>query len=165
MRGGGPAGSHARAGRHWAVARRVVASVWRDGFIHAGNLAYMAILALFPFFVVISALFTLVGEGRQRAASVDAFLAALPPVVAQVLDPVGRAVIDARHGWLLWAGGLISLWTVSSLIETLRDILRRAYGITPARAFWLYRLISTGMIMGAVVMLLVSLYAQVVMST
>jgi membrane protein len=53
------------------------------------------------------------------------------------------------------------MWTVSSLIETIRDILHRAYGTPFTLAFWRYRLLSTGMIVGAVILLLISLFAQV----
>ncbi|HWU01868.1 MAG TPA: YihY/virulence factor BrkB family protein, partial [Novosphingobium sp.] len=147
--------------RAFYVIQRVVTGVWRDGFIHAGNLAYMAILALFPFFIVVGALFSAVGEGHARTASVHAFLTGVPRVVSSVLEPVAESVITARHGWLLWAGGAVGLWTVSSLIETIRDILRRAYGTVQTRAFWRYRLLSGAIIVLAVLGLLVSLYAQV----
>jgi membrane protein len=153
-------------GRFWRSRPfRVIARVWtgayHDGFIHAGNLAYMAILALFPFFITVGAGFSLLGEQAQRAASVHTFLKALPPVVAAALEPVAMDVIVARSGWLLWIGGLIGLWTVGSLIETIRDILRRAYGTREAQAYWRYRLISTGVIMAAVIALLFALLAQV----
>jgi membrane protein len=81
-------------------------------------------------------------------------------VVAKVLEPVGRDVIVMRHGWLLWAGSAVGVWTVSSLIETIRDILRRAYGTQVAGRALRYRLLATGMVM-AVVALLISLYLQV----
>lgn len=153
-------------GRFWSSRPfRVIARVWtgayHDGFIHAGNLAYMAILALFPFFITVGAAFSLLGETAQREASVHTFLKALPPVVAAALEPVAMDVIVARSGWLLWVGGLIGLWTVSSLIETIRDILRRAYGTRETYVFWRYRLISTGVTIGAVIALLFALLAQV----
>ena len=153
-------------GRFWQTRGfRVIARVWagayNDGFIHAGNLAYMAILALFPFFVTVGAVLSLVGEQTQREASVHAFLAALPPIAARALEPVARDVIVARSGWLLWAGGLIGLWTVGSLVETIRDILRRAYGTKSVHAFWRYRVLSTGVIVSAVIALLFALLAQV----
>ena len=153
-------------GRFWnsrvfKVIARVWAGAYHDGFIHAGNLAYMAILALFPFFVTVGAVFSLIGEQAQREASVHAFLMALPPVVAHALEPVARDVIVARSGWLLWAGGLVGLWTVGSLIETIRDILRRAYGTRAVLTFWRYRLISSGVIIVAVIALLFALIAQV----
>lgn len=149
------------ASRVFIVVKRVLVGAWSDGFIHAGNLAYTAILALFPFVIVITAVITALGEGSQREASIRAFLSAAPPVVARALEPVALSVSEARSGWLLWIGGLVGLWTVSSLIETIRDILRRAYGTRPTAAFWRYRLFSTAFIVGAVVLLLLSLFAQV----
>ena len=151
--------------RFLEIVKRVAIGAWNDGFIHAGNLAYMAILSLFPFFITVAAMFSLVGEESQRAASINAFLLAVPPVVANVIEPVARGVIESRSGWLLWIGGLVGLWTVGSLVETIRDILRRAYGTHWEHAFWRYRLASTGVIFAAVVLLLVSLAVQVVIGT
>jgi membrane protein len=152
------------ASHFFTVVKRVVVGTYTDGFIHAGNLAYTAILALFPFFIVIAAVFTALGEAGQQEASIRAFLSAAPPVVARALEPVALSVIKARSGWLLWFGGIVGLWSVSSLIETIRDILRRAYGTRSSAAFWRYRLFSTAFIVGAVVLLLISLFAQVAIS-
>ena len=151
--------------RFFQVVKRVVLGTYNDGFIHAGNLAYMSMLAIFPFFITGAAIFSLVGEESERAASINAILTALPPVVANVIEPVARSVVDERSGWLLWAGGLFGLWTVGSLVETIRDILRRAYGTRPTRAFWQYRILSAGIILASVVLLLVSLIAQVSIGT
>lgn len=146
--------------RAWEVARRTLIGTYNDGFIHAGNLAYLAILAIFPFFILGAAVFSLFGEESERAATINAVLFALPPVVGNVIEPVARNVIEARSGWLLWAGAFVALWTVGSLIETIRDILRRAYGTQPMYAFWKYRLLSTGIILAAMILLLLSLIAQ-----
>jgi membrane protein len=143
------------------VFTRVWTGAWNDGFIHAGNLAYTTIVALFPFFITVTAVFSALGEPQQRIASVSAFLAGLPPVVARSLAPVAYDVIELRHGSLLWIGGLVGLWTVGSLVETIRDVLRRAYGTEQTQAFWRYRLFSTGIIMVAVIALMFSLLAQV----
>ena len=144
------------------VIARVITGVWNDGFIHAGNLAYMAVVALFPFFITAAAIFSALGERGDRAAMINAFLLAVPPAVAKAVAPVARDVVEARTGWLLWIGGLVGLWTVGSLIETIRDVLRRAYGTRPAHAFWRYRLVSSGIIIAAVILLLLALIAQVV---
>ncbi|GGC29186.1 hypothetical protein GCM10011371_15880 [Novosphingobium marinum] len=153
-----------RISRILKVARRVWTGAYYDGFIHAGNLAYMAILALFPFFIVAAAIASAIGDSGQREASIDAFLTAVPPMVAKAIGPVARDVVAARDGWLLWVGALFGLWTASSLIETIRDILHRAYGTPLTRAFWRYRLSSTGVIFGSVVLLLLSLSATVAIS-
>ncbi len=144
------------------VLQRVVVGTYNDGFIHAGNLAYLAVLAIFPFFITGAAIFSLIGEESERAATVNAILYALPPVVGDVIAPVARTVVEARSGWLLWGGGLVGLWTVGSLVETIRDILRRAYGTRATKGFWHYRLLSTGIILAAVVLLMLSLIAQFV---
>lgn len=101
----------------------------------------------------------------MREDLIGAFVAAMPPTVGNTIGPVARDVIEARSGWLLWAGAAIGLWTVSSLIETVRDILRRAYGTQPTHAFWKYRLFSFGFILMAVILLLLSFFAQVSIST
>lgn len=147
------------------VVERVVLGVWEDGFIHAGNLAYMGIIALFPFFITVAAMFSAIGASGEGASSVAAFLAALPPVVSRTLEPVALDVMAARHGWLLWVGGAVGLWTVSSLVETIRDILHRAYGIDAGAAFLRHRLFSGLLIIATVVVLLLSLYAQIAFAT
>ncbi len=146
----------------WEVAKRTLVGTYNDGFIHAGNLAYLAMLAIFPFFILGAAVFSAIGEESERAATINAVLYALPPVVANVIEPVARDVIQARSGWLLWAGAFVALWTVGSLIETIRDILRRAYGTEATMAFWEYRLLSAGVILAAVLLLMLSLMAQFV---
>ena len=148
--------------RAWEVAKRTLVGTYNDGFIHAGNLAYLSMLAIFPFFILGAAVFSAFGEEAERAATINAVLYALPPIVGNVIEPVARDVIEARSGWLLWAGAGVALWTVGSLVETIRDILRRAYGTHATHAFWKYRLLSTGAILSAVLLLLLSLIAQFV---
>ena len=148
-------------GRCKLVLKRAMVGIYNDGPINAGNLAYLSMLAIFPFFLTGAAALSLLGEEAEQAAAVNAVLTAMPPVVADVLRPVALGAIEARSGWLLWVGGLIGLWTVGSLIETIRDILRRAYGTKATRAFWIYRLGSTAIIIGAVLVLMASLVAQV----
>jgi membrane protein len=148
--------------RIFEVAGRVLAGTYNEGFIHAGNLAYLAMVAIFPFFILGAALFELIGGRDSAQGMIDAIGLALPPTVVEVIAPVAETVMNARSGWLLWIGGLVALWTVSSLVETIRDILRRAYGTKARLAFWRYRLLSAGLILGAVVVLMISLFSQVV---
>ena len=46
------------------VAKRAALGVWNFGFIHAGNLAYLALTALFPFFIVAAAVLALFGQDQ-----------------------------------------------------------------------------------------------------
>lgn len=138
----------------WEVVKRVSVGVYNDGFIHAGNLAFLALLALFPFFILATALATLLGQTESGSMTVAAILSQLPPQVARTLrEPIFEA-LDARTGALLWFGAIVGLWTAASFIETVRDILRRAYGVKYSAPFWEYRLASIAVILVAVVLLM-----------
>lgn len=150
--------------RPFEIVKRIAIGTYNDGFIHAGNLAYLSLIALFPFFITAGAIVGTIGDANDRARAVIAVLSTMPPNVAQTLEPPLVEAMNARTGWLLWLGVLVGLWTVGSLIETVRDILRRAYGTTFSAHFWQYRLYSIGIIFGAVILLLVSFSAQVVIT-
>ena len=142
-----------RPGSHpFEIARRVIVGTYSDGFIHAGNLAYLSLLTLFPFFIVAAAVASIFGRTQDGVQAVNAFLYTVPRGVADVVRQPISDVLAARSGPLLWLGGLVGLWTVGSLIETIRDILRRAYGTKSTKPFWRYRL-------GAIGITLVSVFA------
>ena len=143
------------------VVKRVAVGVYNDGFIHAGNLAYLAILALFPFFILAAAVAQLLGRGEDGARTVATIMSELPPNVAETLRPPIEEVLTARTGPLLWLGALVGLWTAASFVETIRDILRRAYGVKYCAPFWEYRLGSLAFIMVAVVLLMLAFAASV----
>ncbi|MFS0737294.1 YihY/virulence factor BrkB family protein [Sphingomonas sp. 1P06PA] len=146
------------------VVKRVAVGVYTDGFIHAGNLAYLSLFTLFPFFIVVAALASFFGRSPDTAVVVANFLRTLPPDVSTLLSKPINDVLAARTGGLLWLGALVGLWTVGSFIETIRDILRRAYGTTFSKGFLTYRLGSVAMIIAAVFLVMLSFTAQVVLT-
>ena len=114
----------------WEIIKRIAIGVYNDGFIHAGNLAYLALLALFPFFILAAAVAALFGQTQDAQLTVASILQRLPPDVASTPARADRTrCLQARTGPLLWFGALVGLWTATSFIETIRDILRRAYGV------------------------------------
>ena len=52
----------------------------------------------------------------------------LPKDVAEVLQRPNPRVLEAERG-AARLGALVGLWTTGSFIETIRDIIRRAYGV------------------------------------
>ena len=148
----------------WEVVKRVAIGVYADGFIHAGNLAYLSIVALFPFFIVAAAVAHLLGQSQDAALTVANVLRRLPPDVAATLREPVHEVLTVRTGTLLWLGAIVGLWTATSFIETIRDILRRAYGVKFCSPFWEYRLGSMLVILGAVVLLMLAFAASAVLT-
>jgi len=156
--------AHKRA-TAWEIVKRVAVGVYDDGFIHAGNLAYLALLALFPFFITAAAIAKLLGQSADGQRTVATFLSKLPPEVSTVLAGPVREVLDLRTGPLLWFGAIVGLWTAASFVETIRDILRRAYGVKYCAPFWSYRLGSIGLIIAAVLLLMAAFGLSVAMSS
>ena len=154
-----PPGSHMLE-----IAKRVAVGTYSDGFIHAGNLAYLSLMTLFPFFIVAAAVASVFGRSQDGLAAVGAFLETVPPGVADVIKQPIIDVLTARTGPLLWLGGIVGLWTVGSLIETIRDILRRAYGTKSTRPFWHYRLTAIGITLVSVFAVMFAFSLQVIIT-
>jgi len=149
----------------WEIVKRIAVGAYADGFIHAGNLAYLSLLALFPFLISAAALAHLLGQGTDAQLTVATVLRQLPPNVAETLrDPINE-VLTARTGPLLWLGGIVGLWTAASFVETIRDILRRAYGVKFCAPFWEYRLGSIALILAAVIMLMIAFALTVALNS
>src|SRR4029453_1558683 len=147
------------------IAKRVAVGIYDDGFIHAGNLAYLALLALFPFMILAAAVARFFGLTEDTQLAVATILGRLPPTVRNVLSGPIDEVLEGRHGALLWFGAAVGLWTAASFIETIRDILRRAYGVKYSASFWQYRLAAMAMILGSVVLLLIAFGVSVFLSS
>jgi membrane protein len=165
-------GTHIRHGLGWmgigdkffVVVKRVAVGTYTDGFTYAGNLAYLSLVTLFPFFIVAAAIARLVGRTGEGLRTLDAFLRTVPPDVADVLRQPVYDVLEARSGNLLWFGALVGLWTAAGFIETLRGILRAAYGVTSSTPFWRYRLGAIGLIVASVIMAMAAFSFQVVLT-
>jgi membrane protein len=147
------------------VVKRVAVGVYNDGFIHAGNLAYLSLLSMFPFFILAAAIAQLFGGSEDAQRTVATVLMQVPGDVREVLRKPILDVLNARTGPFLWFGALVGLWTATSFIETIRDILRRAYGVAYTAPFWEYRLISIVFMLGLVLMLMIALGLTVFLSS
>ncbi|MDQ2893109.1 MAG: YihY/virulence factor BrkB family protein [Pseudomonadota bacterium] len=142
------------------IVKRASIGVYTDGFIYAGNLAYLALMTVFPFFIVAAAVLSLLGQSAETQRAVIGFLQVLPPNVSDILRKPIADVLTARQGGLLWLGALVGLWTVGSFVETIREIFRRAYGTKATAAMWRARLGLSLAIVGSVILALISFLVQ-----
>lgn len=142
------------------VLKRASLGVYDNGFIYAGNLAYLALMTLFPFFITAAAVLSLLGQSAETQRAVASFLHTMPHDVAVLLQKPISDVLKARTGALLWLGGLVGLWTVGSFVETIRDIFRRAYGTKSTAPLWRARLGLSLAIVVSVIIALISFLIQ-----
>ena len=151
--------------RGWCVLTRTVSGTWADGFVHAGNIAYLSLLTLFPFFIVVATLAGSVGRTADGVRAVNSFLQTLPADVAKLIaQPIADVVAARSNSGLLTVGLLLTLWTVSGFIETIRDIIRKSYEVKYSMSVWRYRLASIALIVGAVLLMVIAFVAQIVLT-
>ena len=149
--------------RSIGIVARMYRGIIADGFIHAGNMAYLSLVTLFPFFIVIAATAGALGRTADGARAVAAFLRAVPADVASLLAKPVADVIGSHSGSLLTIGIVVTLWSTSGFVETMREVIRRAYGYEPRRSVFAYRLRSIGTVLGGAFLVLLALLSQVVL--
>jgi membrane protein len=147
------------------VVRDTIVGVWADGFTHAGNLAYLSLLTLFPFFIVLATVAGSLGRTDDGMRVISAFMRALPPnVAALVSKPISDVIGVRASGGLLTFGIVVTLWTVSGFVETIRAIIHDAYQAGTTAPIWRKRLGSVLLVFAAVMLLLLAFAVQVVLT-
>jgi membrane protein len=126
-------------------ARTVISSFYKayvntmehDGFEHAGNLAFLGLLALFPFLVFVVAVAGFFAAGQAGDQFIRMMLARLPPEMASALTPRITEIISGPPHGLLTVSILGAIWTASSAVEGYRSVLNRAYRVAnPPHYIW-----------------------------
>ena len=113
-----------------AVLREATLRLWSDdAFGLAGNVAFRALLAIFPFLIFTSSLTAFIGD-RSMADDLIAFLIAIfPPALAEV-----KQVLTVPRGGILSIGILLTIWFAAGGVDGVRVGLNRAYGIRETRS-------------------------------
>ena len=127
-----------------------------DGWAIASHIALSALMSLFPFLILVTALAGFLFGSTQLADEVAGILLQMWPteVASPISSEIRRVLLGAR-GDLLTIGVALAIYFASSGIESLRIGLNRAYGVTENRSWWLLRLESIGYVLLAAVGLLV----------
>ncbi|MBY0408058.1 MAG: YihY/virulence factor BrkB family protein [Rickettsiales bacterium] len=113
-----------------------------DGIEHAGYLAFLGLLAMFPFLVFIVAVIGFLGQGEAGAQLVKTLLEALPGNLTVALRPRIEEIVSGPPQGLLTVSILGAIWTASSAVEGIRTILNRAYHVAAPPAYWFRRSLS-----------------------
>src|SRR4029077_8906317 len=123
-----------------------------DGWAIASHIALSALMALFPFLILVTALVGFLFGSTQLADEVASIVLQMWPteVASPIAGEIRRVLLGARSD-LLTIGVALAIYFASSGIESLRIGLNRAYGVPEGRAWWLLRLESIGYVLiGAV---------------
>lgn len=126
-----------------------------DGWAIASHIALSALMALFPFLIVVTALAGFFFGSKELAdEAARILLEAWPKQVAGPIAEDVTGVLTGIRGGVLTFGLLFAVYFASSGVESLRIGLNRAYGEIEQRSWWMLRLESIlYVLIGAVAML------------
>lgn len=113
-----------------------------DGIEHAGYLAFLGLLALFPFLVFLFSVIGFLGQGQSGAEFISSLLQTLPYDITVAIRPRILEIISGPPQGLLTVSILGAIWTASSAVEGIRTVLNRAYHVATPPAYWFRRLLS-----------------------
>ena len=132
---------------------------WRfladDGWAIASHIALSALMAMFPFFIVLTSLAGLFYGSSDLADEVANLMLATWP--QEVAGPIAREihnVLATTHTGALTLGAAFAIFFASSGVESLRIGLNRAYGVVETRHWILLRLESIAYVLVAAMGLL-----------
>jgi membrane protein len=126
-----------------------------DGWAIASHIALSALMALFPFLIVVTALAGFFSGSKQLAdEAARILLEAWPTQVAAPIALDITGVLTSARGDVLTFGVLFALYFASSGVESLRIGLNRAYDMKERRPWWLLRFESIAYVLvGAIAIL------------
>lgn len=124
------------------VSDAAVNTVNHDGIEHAGYLAFLLLLSLFPFLVLLVAFAGFMGEGNAGTAFVQFVFSQLPPHMVEALSPRVNEIVSGPPTGLLSLAIVGATWTASSAVEGYRTVLNRAYHVGTPPAYILRRMLS-----------------------
>lgn len=149
-------------GKGWrvsvAVLREATLRLWSDDALGlAGNVAFRALLAIFPFLIFTSSLTAFVGN-RSMADGLIAFLIEIvPPALIEPVVSDITQVVTVQRGGVLSVGILLTIWFAVGGIDGIRVGLNRAYGIRETRStFRLYALMAGMVVLNSLVLVAVA---------
>ncbi len=120
----------------------IVDTIRHDGIEHAGYLAFLSILSLFPSLIFLVAIIGLVSGSQEGLATIQKFVASMPRDIAVGLAPRVNEIISGPPQTFLTIAIIGIIWTASSSVEGCRTILNRAYRVAfPPPYIW-RRLVS-----------------------
>ncbi len=125
-----------------------------DGWAIASHIALSALMALFPFFIVLTSLAGFFGSADLADEIANLMLATWPQEVARPLANEIHDVLTTTRTGVFTLGVVLSVFFASSGVESLRIGLNRAYELVETRNWIVLRLESIGYVLIAALALL-----------
>jgi membrane protein len=118
-----------------------------DGWAMASHLTLSALMALFPFLIVVAAVAGIFGDQSLADQAADLLLQAWPQDVARPIARELENVLTGPRAGVLTISVVVTLYLASNGVEAVRAALQRAYGTEQQRGFLFLKLQSFGFVL------------------
>jgi membrane protein len=115
-----------------------------DGWAIASHIALSALMALFPFLIVLTSLAGFFGSKELADQAAELMIQVWPDQVANALSGEIHDVLTTTRGDALTVGAVLAVYFASNGVESLRVALNRAYSVIESRRWYWLRLESIG---------------------
>jgi membrane protein len=140
--------------------KKTVAETNEDNVLGiSAQVAYNFFFSLFPLFLFVAPMLSLLGDKRQIVTDLLNRLATVvPPAAFTLLSKVINDVVFAQNApGLISIGAVFAAWSGSNIFTTFEGALNTAYDVKEKRPWWKQRLLALAVLLGwAVVMTLVT---------
>lgn len=124
------------------LAQAIFKTIEHDGIEHAGYMAFMILLSIFPFVMFFLASSSFLGASELGKNGIAILLSNLPANVAETIVPRIHEILENPPQSLLTLAIFGTIWTSSSFVEGIRTILNRVHQVNSPPPYWLRRLLS-----------------------
>ena len=145
----------------WYTTKMAFAEFKRDQCADlAAALTFYAIAAVFPAFIVLASLVSLIGENERTADALVGLIEDLgqEDAAEQLRGPITELAQARGGGFALLIGTLLALWSASAYVGAFGRAMNRIYEVDEGRPVWKLRplniLVSLIVIVGAAILLL-----------
>jgi membrane protein len=142
------------------LAKKTVSETNEDNVLGiSAQVAYNFFFSLFPLFLFVAPMLSLLGDKRQIVSDLLARLSTvLPPAAYALVSGVINDVVFAKNApGLISIGALFAAWSGSNIFTAFEDALNTAYDVKDERPWWKKRLIALGVLVGwGIIMTLVT---------
>jgi membrane protein len=153
----------------WDILRRCWREIAEDNIsLVSAGVAFYALLAIFPALAALISIYGLVadpGQVQQQLHIIDPFL---PAEAVGILDEQMRAIASQHQSALGFGaalGLLLTIWSATKGTKSMMTALNIVYGEQEERSFLVLNLTAISLTVGALLILLISLGAIVVLPT
>ncbi|GAB4122292.1 MAG: hypothetical protein Kow00104_06090 [Rhodothalassiaceae bacterium] len=117
-----------RLAEHGRIIAAAAKRFWFDhGPEQAGNMAFLGLLALFPYLIILLSVSGLVGATGAGRRAIAFFLGYLPPDVATNIAPIVDSIVEGTSRGVLTTSIVFAFWSAISGIEAARQTVIHAH--------------------------------------